>query len=284
MFTFENKRCLIVTKHDKQNVILPPLMTHLGLKGDVFMIDTDIFGTFCGTKKRPFSALECARQKCLLAAESLKTSDDELFISSEGSFGPHPLFPFLNAHQEILYVYERASNFHFHISESYPAHYVKKGSFKDLESFIQEAPSWLFPSHGVILRPQNPRKDFIIQSITSFDTLKQAFEDCLKHSLDHTVLIDSDMRASSNPTRMKHIGHLAEKLAKALQISCPCCLMPGWSFHSYVDHLPCQTCYAETTLGRCEHYSCKQCGFSDLLPRADGLTFADPRFCPLCNP
>lgn len=285
MDVFKQKTCFVVTKHAKEQVILPPLKKVLGLDGKGFYLDTDIFGTFCGKKPRIHTPLECAKQKCLSAASLNHHLTNLCFVSSEGSFGPHPTYPIVNCDHELLYFYDPTTSFSFSVSEYFFETHILRKLFEHLEDFLTEAAIWKFPSHGILLRPHIPTENHILfKNIASFEELTSSFESCQKASLDKKVIIESDMQASFNPTRMANIGKLAEKLARKLYQCCPRCSWPGWDVVAYQDYLHCERCFTQTKLGKYELSLCQQCLYEEIKPRQDGLIKADPRYCLFCNP
>jgi hypothetical protein len=59
------------------------------------------------------------------------------------------------------------------------------------------------------------------------DDVQEAVKHCSFASTDGQVFIQTDMRAHMNPTRMKVITELAEKMDNRLATLCPKCSCPG---------------------------------------------------------
>lgn len=94
------KEVVIVTKHKKELVIQPLIERNFKMKCFVTsVVDTDELGTFSGEVTRMGSPLDAAREKCLLGMKFEKVN---AAIASEGSFGPHPQIPFVQANEEIV--------------------------------------------------------------------------------------------------------------------------------------------------------------------------------------
>lgn len=277
--------CIIIpTKHAKSIAIAPPFWNHLGTSVLEYYVDTDTLGTFSGEIERDGSALECARRKCLWALEILGDKVDYC-LASEGSFGPHPFIPFLPCDQEILYFIDRKRGFHLHMvhlteKTNYQMRAVK--SQEELQAFVEAAQ---FPSHALILRPDdNYTKSPIYKGIDRQEALIEAFNKSLTHSSDGKVWVETDMRAQYNPSRMKVIGELADKLAQRLATQCPACNAPGWGHIKAEKGLRCEYCDQANEMVAHEIYGCTSCDHSETMPRADGLKAAAQMHCVWCNP
>ncbi len=92
------------------------------------------------------------------------------------------------------------------------------------------------------------------------------------------------MRADMNPTRMKLIGELAQKLANRIATACPKCDSPGFGLIHTEMGLPCSSCEMPTELTLNEVWGCVCCNHTEKRGRKDGLKQASPADCPFCNP
>ncbi len=147
--------CIIIpTKHAKSIAIAPQFWNHLGASVLEYYVDTDTLGTFSGEIEREGNALECARQKCELALELLGDKV-EYCIASEGSFGPHPQILFLPCDQEILYFIDRKRGFHLHMVHVTEQTNYQMKALESWEELLQFAATVQFPSHALIVRPNN---------------------------------------------------------------------------------------------------------------------------------
>ena len=90
---FNGRTLLVATMHEKEKVIAPIFEKELGLKCITpFNFNSDALGTFTGEIERKDDALNTARKKCFIAME---LNNCDMAISSEGSFGPHPVITHL---------------------------------------------------------------------------------------------------------------------------------------------------------------------------------------------
>lgn len=276
--------CIILTtKHAKSIAIAPPFLEKLGASILEYVVDTDTLGTFSGEIERKGNALECARRKCEWSLNKLGDKI-EFALASEGSFGTHPLIPFLPCNREILYFIDCKQKFHLHISSiSEKTNYLMQSldSFEELQNFAKNA---LFPSHALILRPHNREvKAPIFKGIQSLATLEEAFYECVKYSADKKVWAETDMRAQFNPSRMAVIGELASELANRLQMHCPKCNTSGWGKVRQEKGLNCGWCGSETALVKAEIFGCVKCDYEEKKISGEKEK-ADPSHCPHCNP
>lgn len=275
---------ILTTKHAKSIALAPPLWRALEASVLEYAVDTDQLGTFSGEIEREGNALECARRKCEWSLEMLGDKV-EFALASEGSFGPHPFIPFLPCDQEILYFIDRRHGFHLHLSHlSEKTNYRTEAvdSYEALQKLAEEAQ---FPSHALILRPNGKEtKAPLFKGVDSKDALEEAYKECLKHSADGKVWVETDMRAQFNPSRMGVIGELAAKLAERLAFHCPKCSTPGWGKVQVEKGLHCEYCDQATEMVAHEIYGCTKCDYQEKYSRADGLTSAPQMHCGWCNP
>ncbi len=245
----------------------------LGYKLIPKQINTDSLGTFTGEVERTLSPYECAKEKCRMALSTEEGVD--LCIANEGSFGPHPWMPFVAVGQEILFFIDRKRGFELTLLKSgLQTNYRQKKiqKFDDLLTFAEEVG---FPSHALILRSSSRHE--IYKGIQKVEELQRAFE----AFNGAEVLVETDMRAHMNPTRMKTIGDLSKEMAERLLTRCPDCEMAGWGVVNREKGLPCEICQAPTEMVRAKVYGCVKCPYREIksLERV-----ADPRYCMFCNP
>jgi uncharacterized protein YbcC (UPF0753/DUF2309 family) len=281
-FSYADKTCVIATMHDKEKAIAPAFLDSLGLKMIKAKMDTDQLGTFTGEVERKGTALTCARHKCELA---MKESKVTIGIASEGSFGPHPFIPFVACDQEILYFMDQERGFVLHQSLLSTKTNYRAEAFSDLQRLKTFCEQALFPSHALIVRPnKSNKKAFIVKGIQAHDMLEETFLKCCCLSDDGKALVETDMRAHMNPTRMAVIRELADSFAKRLATPCPLCHNPGWGVVDIQKGLECEMCGSETERVKFEVFGCPKCIHKENRPRQDGLTFANPQYCGWCNP
>ena len=265
-------RAGVASMHGKADAIAPPLEA-LGLSVKaVEGLDTDRFGTFTGEIERQGDMLNAARAK-VRAASSL--SPAELVIASEGAFGPHPAIPLLASGRELILVHDRRSGLEIveqtlTLETNYERLELAAGG--DPEAFLQRIG---FPDHAMIVR----NGDRLTKGVQDRAALDEA-----RASGPGPVILETDMRAHLNPTRMGEIARLAERLAERLATPCPACAAPGFGRVRVEPGLPCSACCAPTPLTLCEIFACPACGHEAAQARSDDRREADPGDCPACNP
>lgn len=288
-----NKSIVIATMHEKDRVIRPAF-EHLPVKWLTAPgLNTDQFGTFTGEIKRNRTAFKTAVAK---AKEAIKLSGAEIAIASEGSFGPHPSLPWLPSDSELLIWYDAQTDtvIREHII-SMETNYAQK-VIKTKEELFDFAKKAKFPSHGIDLKPfekqenaaftrqLNSKYHPIYKGITEYDELELCFDLCCDRSNLGEVWVETDMRAHMNPTRMKLIAELAQKLANRIATACPKCDSPGFGLIRTEVGLPCSNCEMPTELILNEVWGCVYCNHTEKRGRKDGLKQAAPANCPFCNP
>lgn len=270
----------LTTHHSKQRALARAFRSGLGAELFVSDCDTDQLGTFSGEVERSADALSTCRRKAELGLEHTGLS---LGLASEGSFGPHPAVPLLTAGLELLVFLDRERQL-----EVVEQQLELRTNFSRFRLGADADPGpWLerigFPSHAVIVRPEADPPVPCIKGIQSHHALKQAIASCRAASAEPLVL-ETDMRAHLNPTRMASIRRLGFKLVRRLANTCPACSAPGWGRTGTKPGLPCSWCGSPTELVAAEVWGCVACDHSEERPRADGRQEADPGHCPYCNP
>ena len=273
---------ILTTKHSKSTAVAHSFFNLLSAEIVECAIDTDTLGTFSGEIERKSSALECAKIKCELG---INLTNSDYGLSSEGSFGPHPYIYFLPGNNEILYFIDRKRDFHLYVSRlSEKTNYAMEsvGSMQELQKFAKKA---LFPSHALIIRPDNQEnKNYIVKGINTVDMLETAFNESMKHSAHGKVWVETDMRAHMNPSRMMVIQELAGDLAQRLLVLCITCKTPGWGKVAIEKGLECRWCGLKTELIKSEIYGCTKCDYKEKKTPSHNLRKAGPEHCSHCNP
>jgi hypothetical protein len=279
---YAGKRCALTTMHAKAPAIAPPLAETVGLViTPVTHIDTDGLGTFSGEVPRPGTTLETAIAKARLGMAHVGLP---LGIASEGSFGPHPLVPFLAASTELIVLVDDDSGLTIHESlqserTNFAALTLRPGD-RAIDRFVADAG---FPGHALIVRP-NAGDGAIRKGITDPGVLHEAIADAARQSADGQARVETDMRAHFNPTRMTEIGRLAAAFAERIACLCPACGAPGFGVVRTEPGLPCAECDTPTGLVRTIVSGCVRCDYQTTAGRPDGLKAASPANCPECNP
>lgn len=271
--TYRGLTAALATQHGKERVIAPAFAAMTGLAVIVPReIDTDALGSFTGEVPRPASmrATLCRKARLGMEAAGLPVG-----LASEGSFGPHPLVPFLAGGVEMLaFIDDRRG---IEVVEEAVCEHTNFAALDlapgaDVDGFLARIG---FPEHAVVLR----RAHGLVKGIAS----RAQLEALLKGGMDH-ARIETDMRAHLNPTRMAEIGRLAGRLARRMAVPCPVCATPGFGIIRHETGLHCEDCGAATALARSVVHGCALCRFEEQVPRGDGRAAASPAHCPECNP
>lgn len=277
---FENRHLLIATKHKKETILGPLFDKGLGVKSFVSNgFDTDIFGTFTGEVKRKGGPVIAARTKCL---EAMKIYGCNLCVASEGSFGSHPYIPYLFADEEVVIFIDKKNDLEiFERIIDLKTNFMKE-EIKTWEELVVIGKRKNFPSHGLILKSKKKDSNHIFKGINSWENLEVSYEALKKQG--KTILVETDMRAMYNPTRMKIIGKTAQKLIEKIKSCCPQCVTPGFGAVAATAGLPCSFCGTATRSTLSHTYECKKCFYKTEKEFPDGKKSEDPMYCDRCNP
>lgn len=280
----------LATRHGKEKVIARVLRHGLGAELlHVRSVDTDALGTFCGGVQRQGSAL----QACIAKAEAaLASGGTEFAIASEGSFGPHPQLPFLAAGLECMVFLDRRRG--LTISEQRLARHTNF-AHRLVDGACATGPEptfqrWLgqvgFPRHALMVRSHSgpAGAGAGVKGLKCWEDLVPAITRAAAASSDGLALVETDMRAHCNPTRMAAIRQLTFRLVRRLASCCPACQTPGWGVVDQRPGLPCGDCGLPTARIRALVWGCQRCSHQEEKPRSDGLLRADPGHCDWCNP
>ena len=277
---FEGRKIVIATKHKKEQVITPVLKKELGL--NVFVskdLDTDVFGTFTGEVERKDGPLETLRRK---AEMGMVHTGLDLAIASEGSFGPHPTLFFVPAADEILMFKDKKNDLEIVAREITTDTNFGSAEVRSEEELLAFAEKSLFPTHALILSAVGDNTKAFVKGITTQAELLSVFQE-LKYKAK-TVLVQTDMRALYNPTRIKTIEKACHKLMKNIKSTCPGCVTPGYNVSDVLAGLPCSLCSQPTKSTLAHQYVCKKCGYKELRYYPNLKLQEDPTFCDYCNP
>ncbi|MCU0635951.1 MAG: hypothetical protein MUE41_13835 [Gemmatimonadaceae bacterium] len=281
--TYRSAVAALATMHNKARAIARPLHVATGLTVRVTHgLDTDALGTFTGERPRVDDARTTAVDK---ARRGMVFTGLPIGLASEGTFGPHPVVPFVTAGYELLAFVDDVQG--FTLVESRVSTLTNHAA---LERDDDEVPRAFlertgFPSHALIVRPRHAAPgEALTKGVRDLGTLQHALARARAVSSDGVAMVETDMRAHQNPTRMREIGALAVQLARRLACPCPACATPGFGRVGTIEGLPCAWCGSPTPLVREERWGCVRCAHETTRPRADGRRAADPGECPRCNP
>jgi hypothetical protein len=280
MILFKGRELVIATMHGKEQVLKPLLEAALGVQcilPDEF--NSDEFGTFSGEVERIVSPLEAAQKKCYAA---LKKTNTTLAIASEGSFGPHPVIGFVPADEELLLLIDTINNLEIKVKEiSTATNFAGKEIFS-LQEAKDFAATVLFPSHGLIIKKSKNDLSMLHKGIDNVSTFYDLVSNLLLNN--HSIYIETDMRAHYNPSRMLVIDTACKKLITTLQCICKQCGTPGFSIKEFIPGLPCEFCSTPTRSTKSAIYVCEKCAYSEEIIYPNGKQFEDPMYCDRCNP
>ncbi len=283
MNVYAGRRAILTTMHGKDVAVAPPFAEILEL-GIVIShgVDTDLLGTFTGEVARSGAMLEVAVRKARLG---MAKSGLALGVSSEGSFGPHPGLPFVAGGIELMAFVDDERGIvidQLLVTDCTNFSHRRVRAANDIENFLSAVG---FPDHALIVRPYaTPNLPPIKKGIQSRPVLESAIRDAIDASPEREALVETDMRAHLNPTRMKTIRELSYRLAARLRSQCPSCSMPGWGRVDVSGALPCELCETPTDLPASEVFGCVSCDAREILARGDGMTSAPSSLCGICNP
>ncbi len=277
---FKGRKLVIATKHKKEEAIAPLLEKMLGVKCFVPKnMDTDTLGTFTGEVARTDNPLAVARKKCEIA---MALTNCDLAVSSEGSFGTHPVLFFAQANNELLILIDKKNNLEISASALSAETNFDASKIKSEKELIAFANKIKFPSHGLIIRKEKESKEGIYKDITCWKSLKEVFKKVI--SKYGEAYVETDMRAMNNPSRMLVIKAASKKLITKIQACCPQCNTLGFGITETKKGLPCQICNFSTRSILSYIYTCKKCLFTKEEKYPNNKKVEDPMYCDICNP
>ena len=278
--SYRGRRIGLLTQHGKERVISPELDRALGCRVEhVGGYDTDLLGTFTREIPRAGTQLEAARKKARTGMQLLGLP---LGLASEGSFGPDPvtgmipwnveLIILIDDEQvlEVIGVAQGGTNFS----------HLLTTSWEEAELFAHTRG---FPEHQLVVRPAGGDDPRIRKGIASWEELAAVYSEAQVQSGSGHVLLETDVRAHANPTRMENIRHAAQDLTAKVRSLCPACAAPGFWTVERVAGLPCGQCRAPTNETREDVHGCLRCPHRLIRVRTD-REHADPAHCDYCNP
>ncbi len=274
-------RAALGTMHGKEAAIAPAL-ARLGIAvivpGD---IDTDRFGTFSGEIPRAGEIEDAARAKALAAVTATGLP---IGIASEGSYGPHPVIPFVPLGQELILWRDETRGYEVieRVFDETPCFdQFETATARDAGAFLDRVG---FPETAIVAAPATQPAAPVAKGVRDAETLASAIAQAVEASGNGLALLQTDMRAHMNPRRMATIGRLSEALARRLATACPGCDAPGFGRLRTEAGLPCEACGLPTDHVAREIHGCGACGHTESHARSDGRASASAATCPLCNP
>lgn len=275
---YKDREVLLASMHAKEEAIAESFLTWLSCRVRVHPFDTDQFGTFTGEIARTLPPYQTCLLKARAAAEQFNY---DLALASEGSFGPHPSFPFIPRGHELMVFIDRAHDWIIAeqlVSQKTNYAMMKINRNTEIDQFLSRV---LFPSHALIVQTSIDNR-VIAKGVKTYDCLIHHLKTGFKR--EEELLLTTDMRAMMNPTRMKEIARLANKIAQRIATPCIRCKSPGFGFKSTQGQLPCALCHSPSSFYEEEIWACITCDYEEYKKRSDGLCKADPKYCEYCNP
>jgi hypothetical protein len=271
----------LATKHEKQRVIAPAFRRTLGAEITVANVDTDLLGTFSGEVERKGTPREVVLAKARLGATILGCPRS---VATEGSFGPHPYFPFMSQHHEIIAFIDLERSIEVVEQRVFTRSVYDSTEFTSLDTTREFLARNHFGSYGMIVQCADLRRGHIEKGVVDLDTLRKAVDRLQAGDRTLKLKLSTDMRAHLNPLRMWRIRLLAKGLAHRLSTPCPKCKVPGWGVLRAEAGLPCGGCGEPTEAIHHHIWGCSACRAEEQHGRPDGRVEAEPGECSVCNP
>lgn len=278
--SYDGRRVAFLTQHGKSKVVAPVLGQELGCTVELVSgYDTDRLGTFTRDIPREGTQIDAARRKAHIGME---LSGLSLGLASEGSFGVDPVAGLLPWNVELLVWIDAERELEVVGLAQGSSVFARllTGEWNAIAGFAKQAG---FPSHQLVVRPEAAEGLPVRKGVDTWSDLEAAFRCALRQSTNGLVFVETDVRASANPTRMVMIQRAAEDLARKLCSLCPQCATPGFAKVERIGGLRCAYCEAPTRETRAEVFGCSICEYQVTWERTD-QQFADRDRCDYCNP
>lgn len=279
-YSFRHSKIALLTKHKKENEIIPLIGNYLGVEIEAFdSFDTDELGTFTREKKRNQSQLETARFK---AKKAIEISGYHIGIGSEGSFTTDPYTGLIPWNIEMIVLYDNKNNVEIVGTEQRPFKNIQKliTTKEELISLVKDID---FPKNNFILRPNSEDDRLIKKDFSSIEELIKGFNLLLEESTNGGVFVENDHRAHRSISRMGAIRYATIDLIIKCHSFCPECSSPGFSVSRGEGSLPCKYCGSESSTFKYIVYKCIKCSFEKRIERSD-IRNVDQQYCNYCNP
>jgi hypothetical protein len=278
--TLKSERSAFLTRHEKEKLIAPIFHENFGCAViHVDSIDTDTLGTFTREIPRHGTQREAARKKAELGA---KLTNCRFGIGSEGSFIADPWTGMMPWNLEILLLLDTLSGYEIAGIAQGPSMSMHH-ELEDLEALNKFAAQAGFPSHHLIIRPDDGEQTVIAKGINNKDQLRIAFDDAMSKSTRQQVFVENDLRAHCNPTRQAMIINSAKNLVERLNSHCPLCQHPDFWVSQREGGLPCRDCGKPTRVSKAEIWLCAICNYVESR-QLRSESYAEPMQCDFCNP
>lgn len=274
------QKIAFLTQHGKDELLRTAFKETLGCElVRATGYDTDLLGTFTRDVQRPGSQLAAARFK---AQKSVELSGLPIGIGSEGAFGADPVGGIIPWNTEVIVWYDSVRKYEI-VGVSQGAGGGFQATIESEDQLLEFSTRADFPSHGLVLRPDDSFNPNIYKGFIDQTKLIEAFKFVLSMSKTGKIFVEVDLRAHMNPSRQQMILNAAEDLIEKLKSSCPDCDESGFWEKERITGLPCALCSRPTRLPKAKVWKCDVCGYSEPRGTSD-MDRADPSRCDFCNP
>jgi hypothetical protein len=277
---YEGERVALLTRHGKERVLAevlePDLRCHIVHVTDY---DTDLLGTFTREIPRKGTQIEAARRKARLGMDLASLP---LGLASEGAFGPDPILGMTPWNIEcLLWIDDRRGIEVSGLAQGRAvADQALCESWSDVVRFAEGAG---FPEHQLVVRREGEGESKILKGISTWADLEGLYSRMSGPSGVGRLILEVDLRAHANPTRMETIRRAAMNLLENIRSLCPACGMPGFSVVERIEGRPCADCGGPTHEIRADRLACRKCAHQAVEERNPGQA-GNPLYCVLCNP
>jgi hypothetical protein len=277
---YRGQAVAFLTQHDKETLLNPLFAEKIGcvlVRASGF--DTDQLGTFTRDVPRPGTQLDAARIK---ANKAIALTGFTIGIGSEGAFSADPVGGMMPWNTEILVWIDSTLKIEIVGVAQGPGGGLQRFIKNENELFTFAADA-VFPSHGLVLRPDTDNHPSIHKDFDSLPALLAGFTAARAQSSTGRVFAEVDQRAHRNPSRQQMILRAAEDLAAKILSTCPSCESPGYWIKERVAGLICGLCRQPTRMPIAAIWRCDICAHTDERRETPDKT-ADPARCDYCNP
>lgn len=269
----------LATKHGKLAQIAPWFEQLREFELLLAEIDTDRFGTFSGEIPRTLSPRDAAIAKARAGAEAVGC---DFGLASEGSIGPHPQFPWVNADHEVLALVCLSRD--FSVVESFVSTeiFAKAESVFGREQLAGIGERFDLPNHAAIVAWQFGNQVDVRKGITDSAEIEGLLAKLLEQGATE-IKVESDLRAMHSPSRQRNIEQCAQRLVARIASRCPQCNEIGWGRIGFEYGLPCADCFEIVdSAAHSERFGCVVCEHTETISL--GLETIDAARCNYCNP
>ena len=270
----------LATKHGKLAQIAPAFAELLDWQLVVAEIDTDEFGSFDGTKPRVLSPRETVLAKARAGAEFLGL---RFGLASEGTIGPHPEYPLSTADAELIGLVDTELGTELVVSFVSPKIVAQKLDVTTTPDPVLLAEKFDLPNHAVNLKIQSGNQEMLLKGIFDPHLIIQEIAIAKRSDADARILLESDFRAMSSPSRQLNIAECAKRAAKRISRFCPSCNYLGFGQTGFEYGVQCVSCGTlNQQIAAAEIHGCLVCEHSVRIDR--GLAHIEADRCLSCNP